>query len=881
MTLKKKGALVIISCLLALLHLPVSATEIIVLTETSPNAHITSGSARIYGSPGQNQVTVEPGTYSELLNLQDSNVIRIHNNSSIFDFFRNGSHVIIHGDDGTIIRMPASPTVQVIVFNDVQLNLAIVGNQIMIGGDVIPSITLTPNRKPEATAISLTVDSSVPYFEQQLIGSDMDGDILSYDLMSSASGPGYAFAYLNPRTGMLYITQDSGGSDAFELIYRVTDGRLFSDPAAITIQVNPLPGDQKNTGKNDVDPSQYAGFLLSTYNSNLLGSGSQVIQPVSVDLSPNFPRPGNQGRQNSCVGWATAYAVKSYHEKIEMGWSLNTDPHLFSPAFLYNQINGGQDQGSYIFQALDLAVNQGIATLNTMPYSHTDYLSQPSSAALAEAAGFKAGQWTRINDTSQIKAALINRSPVIAGIKVYDQLKNLKGTGSVYNTASGAFHGGHAVAIVGYDDTRYGGAFKVINSWGTGWGDDGYFWMPYSFGAQDILSEAYVLMDAENTLTGPEGPSDRTEPAPDITRLPNLSIIDWAATYDPRPRGSGTLTYTIANTGSVTAPAGAGITLMVSADETFNSSDYLVIFETIPFDLNPGDSIFRDAGNALSFRFPDRLEPGNYHMALWVDDQNAVIETNETDNLSLSDGVITITNTLPDLKVNNWYAQWDTWGNGLLKFEVINTGQSRTTTLDWDIALVLDEDQVTGNGNEIYLYREQAAYYLNTNDYTYRDDASAARFNLYQDVFGNPVPPGIYFISLWVDTFNSEYESNELNNGSYNWGGIPVFGWASSSSSQLEGESRSEEHPSVILSSGGKNPAGGIAYNGEALPRDLFFRKQARTLESRSLNRGESPASETGTAPARKGRQTVPSQEKCIVSKTKAVFPVTEKIPMP
>jgi hypothetical protein len=102
-----------------------------------------------------------------------------------------------------------------------------------------------------------------------------------------------------------------------------------------------------------------------------------------------------------------------------MGWSLNTVDHLFSPSFVYDQINGGQDQGSYIFHALDLAVNNGIATLRQMPYSVTDYRTQPSAEAFAEAAIFKSAEWNRINDTSQIKAALANRNLVVAGIAVY------------------------------------------------------------------------------------------------------------------------------------------------------------------------------------------------------------------------------------------------------------------------------------------------------------------------------------------------------------------------------------------------------------------------------------------------------------------------------
>ena len=47
------------------------------------------------------------------------------------------------------------------------------------------------------------------------------------------------------------------------------------------------------------------------------------------------------------------------------------------------------------------------------------------------------------------------------------------------NTSSEQILGGHAVAVVGYDDNLNGGRFICRNSWGTNWGDHGYFYMPY------------------------------------------------------------------------------------------------------------------------------------------------------------------------------------------------------------------------------------------------------------------------------------------------------------------------------------------------------------------------------------------------------------------
>ncbi|HKK99918.1 MAG TPA: C1 family peptidase [Desulfotignum sp.] len=844
------------------------AQEMVVLTDAAPDTRINGGSAKIYGSPAPNHVTLEKGTHAEIFHFPGSNTVSINAAFQLFNVFRSGAVVTFEGSDGTVVKMPATGSSQTVSFTDTSYDLHISGGRVMLGDREIGRNGA--NNRPVAESISLDVDSSVPYFEQQLTGHDPDGDTISYTLVSSDSGTGYSFAYVNPDTGMLYITNEPSGNDSFTITYRVTDGQLFSDPASVTVQVSYLSEEEKHTGKQEVDPRDYAAFSLSTYNSYLLGGDVPPSQPLSVDLSSNFPAPGDQGRQGSCVGWATAYALKSYHEKLEMGWSLNTADHLFSPAFVYNQINGGQDQGSYIFHALDLAVNQGVATLRRMPYSDTDFMTQPSAAAVAEASGYKAAEWYRINDTSQIKAALVNRNPVVAGIKTYQQLMDLYGPDAVYNTASGQNLGGHAVTIVGYDDTRYGGAFKVVNSWGRSWGDDGYFWMPYNFAAQNILSEAYVLLDAENTGVDPV-PDDRSEPEPDTNTLPNLTVATWEVSYDPRPRGSGTLTYNVVNNGNSAAYAGADINLMLSRDPDISQSDYYVVYETIPFDLTPGESVYRNADNALSFQFPDRLEPGAYYMALWVDDLDVVVESSENDNISLGSDVITITSSLPDLKVNTWYAEWDNFGEGLLTYEVINSGETRTSRTDWFISLVLDEDQVQGNGNEIYLFREQANYYLDPNEYVYRDDFSAVRFNLYQDYRKNPVPAGVYFMAIWVDDLNMEEESNELNNGSYSWGGVPVFGWTSSNTPLDDRRLSSIPDQDTGVS--------GRAFNGKKLPPENVILRKVHVSRTKSGSTFLTLPDEQGLPPM-VDKQMAPLS-KTISSKTGVVFPVTDKKAMP
>src|ERR1700745_3239046 len=76
----------------------------------------------------------------------------------------------------------------------------------------------------------------------------------------------------------------------------------------------------------------------SVYKSYPVVLRFRSFLPPAVDLSGAFPQPGAQGPQASCTGWAVGYALRSYYERQRKGWDLGDRHHLFSPAFLYNQL---------------------------------------------------------------------------------------------------------------------------------------------------------------------------------------------------------------------------------------------------------------------------------------------------------------------------------------------------------------------------------------------------------------------------------------------------------------------------------------------------------------------------------------------------------------
>ena len=229
--------------------------------------------------------------------------------------------------------------------------------------------------------------------------------------------------------------------------------------------------------------------------------------PTSVDLESKMPSPGNQGQQGSCTAWAVAYAAKSYQENQEhswvtSSWSTKTE---FSPAFLYNQINGGVDKGSNISVAMKTIKEKGICSLYDMPYNQNDYLTQPNTYQNERASNFKGAGYHTVKGTEAVKSELADGNPVVISIPVYGDFDDLDANNPIYDKIEGKSRGYHAICLIGYDDSKK--AFKLINSWGDSgnWGVKGSYYNKYGYGyiSYDLFEQSnvsngwgYVMTDA-------------------------------------------------------------------------------------------------------------------------------------------------------------------------------------------------------------------------------------------------------------------------------------------------------------------------------------------------------------------------------------------------
>jgi bacillopeptidase F (M6 metalloprotease family) len=126
-------------------------------------------------------------------------------------------------------------------------------------------------------------------------------------------------------------------------------------------------------------------------------------------------------------------------------------------------------------------MNQGVCSWETMPYSDDNGCNLlPNTTQSTEANNFRINSFAQVSlsDQTAIKTLLSQNHPLIAGTSIDDNFTNAT-AGMIWNTFNGVYGSNHGYVICGYDDSRH--AYKVINSWGTSWGDNGYTWIDYDF----------------------------------------------------------------------------------------------------------------------------------------------------------------------------------------------------------------------------------------------------------------------------------------------------------------------------------------------------------------------------------------------------------------
>jgi C1A family cysteine protease len=151
-----------------------------------------------------------------------------------------------------------------------------------------------------------------------------------------------------------------------------------------------------------------------------------------------------------------------------------------------------QDAGASIRDGIKTLVQKGVCTEALWPYDISKYKVKPTAECFYNGATRKVVTYSRIETLLDMQNCLAAGFPFVFGFSVYDSFESatVAQTGIVNLPAKGEkLLGGHAVLCVGYDNATQ--RFLVRNSWGTGWGQQGYFTMPYAYLTNRNLSDDF------------------------------------------------------------------------------------------------------------------------------------------------------------------------------------------------------------------------------------------------------------------------------------------------------------------------------------------------------------------------------------------------------
>lgn len=256
--------------------------------------------------------------------------------------------------------------------------------------------------------------------------------------------------------------------------------------------------DGHGTGYAPPTEEDYSAMVGSLVVRNST-SGVMATEP-RWDLSddPHFPAVGDQGSVGSCSAWAMAYYCYGFLEAKDNDWTDASEGfcgHLMSPSWAYNKANGGTDGGSWMGDIGSILCTWGGATMATMPYDGRGYITSsyldwggedafreaPLHRGLSvESIEFNTVYWQGTVD--QIRSVVRSGTPVCFILDA-SALEGPEGDMVISSVEYNYTVLNHAQTIVGYDDALVidgdVGAFKVVNSWGADFWDNGFYWITY------------------------------------------------------------------------------------------------------------------------------------------------------------------------------------------------------------------------------------------------------------------------------------------------------------------------------------------------------------------------------------------------------------------
>ena len=221
----------------------------------------------------------------------------------------------------------------------------------------------------------------------------------------------------------------------------------------------------------------------------------QANIPDKMDLRPDCPPVYDQGQLGSCTANAIAGAIEFDQRKTQAG--------EFTPSRLFIYYNERDMEGTVSTDS-GAQIRDGIKSVSVLgappepdcPYVIANFAQKPSVTAYTDAKQHVVTLYQRlVQELNTLKGCLASGFPFVFGFTCYESFESqaVAASGVLPMPKSGeAVVGGHAVVCVGYDDSSR--EFIVRNSYGSSWGQAGYFLMPYAYlTSQRLASDLWTI----------------------------------------------------------------------------------------------------------------------------------------------------------------------------------------------------------------------------------------------------------------------------------------------------------------------------------------------------------------------------------------------------
>lgn len=212
-----------------------------------------------------------------------------------------------------------------------------------------------------------------------------------------------------------------------------------------------------------------------------------TVLPDHFSLRAHMPPVYDQGQLGSC----TANAIGGSVQYQQMKQKLAEGAHVPSRLFIYwneRKLEGtvSYDAGAVIADGMKVVATIGAPSESDWPYDISKFTEKPPAQAFSDALKHEATKYGRVAQSAHsFKASIYYHRPVVFGFTVFESFESAAvadtGIMPMPNINKEKILGGHAVMAMGWKVINGQEYLEVRNSWGTGWGDQGYFWMPMQY----------------------------------------------------------------------------------------------------------------------------------------------------------------------------------------------------------------------------------------------------------------------------------------------------------------------------------------------------------------------------------------------------------------